>query len=84
MSQKEDMYRTVGIYTDYIDTTDFDLMPDDKDFMIKVKFPLSPVPPATCVEHGDIHAYMCSHVHVHVTSFVTCYHCSYSRVRIDV
>ena len=36
-SQKDDMLRTVGIYTDYVDTTDFDLMPDDKNFMIKVK-----------------------------------------------
>ena len=34
--QEDDMLRTVGIYTDYVDTLDFSLEPKDNDFMIKV------------------------------------------------
>ena len=36
MFQKEDNFRTVGIYTDYIDTTDFELKDEDKEFARRV------------------------------------------------
>ena len=34
--QEHDNDRTVGIYTDYIDTTDFHLEDDDKEFIVRV------------------------------------------------
>ena len=36
MFQKNDIIRTIGIDTDYIETTDFDITEKDKDFLVQV------------------------------------------------